>query len=109
MKNKKNRNIVIATFLTVIAVVMIIAIGPVDMFTHGHYSDVVDPTNIDKEDFYKKIDLKEKSYRGEFTTKSNNFNGFELWLDDVSENTDGLLKVTILGKQDWSALRIQKE
>ena len=100
MKNKKNRNIVIATFLTVIAVVMIIAIGPVDMFTHGHYSDVVDPTNIDKEDFYKKIDLKEKSYRGEFTTKSNNFNGFELWLDDVSENTDGLLKVTILGNKD---------
>ena len=99
MKNKKVRNTVAAILLTVIAVFMIVSIGPANVFVHGNYCDVIEASNIDKEDLLEEIDLHQSEYKGEFIPDKENFRGFQLWIVNIPEKTKGRLEVSIYDKK----------
>ena len=98
MKNKKVRNIIEAILLTAIAVVMLVSIGPANVFVHGNYCDVVEVSNIDKEDLLGEVDLHQNEYKGEFVPEKANFRGFQLWIVNIPEKAKGGLEVSVYDK-----------
>lgn len=98
MKFKKKQDffhICMAVLLTIIAIIMIVCIGPKDVFTHGNYCDVVEPSNIEKEDFVGEVDLSKGKCEGEFIPQKNNFNGLQLWFANISPNDKGSISVSV--------------
>ena len=108
MKNKKVRNIIEAILLTAIAVVMLVSIGPANVFVHGNYCDVVEVSNIDKEDLLGEVDLHQNEYKGEFVPEKANFRGFQLWIVNIPEKAKGELEVSVYDKKG-KLLEMQKE
>lgn len=108
MKNKKVRNIIEAILLTAIAVVMLVSIGPANVFVHGNYCDVVEVSNIDKEDLLGEVDLHQNEYKGEFVPEKANFRGFQLWIVNIPEKAKGGLEVSVYDKKG-KLLETQKE
>ncbi len=84
-----------AVTITLAAAIAILCIGPLDVFTHGNYSDSVSPQNIDKEDFIGEIDLGEGKYTGEFIPEKRHFTGFELSLSNATKESTGRIRVSI--------------
>ncbi len=91
-KNRKLLEIIIGTLLLII---LVIYIGPVDGFTHGYFVDEVDYNQIIKQDFIGTVSL-EESYEMRFSPQKAHMNGVEIYLVNQPEDNAGKLILSIL-------------
>lgn len=91
---KNARNVIIVCILTIITVLAIIIVGPVDFFSHGYYCDELN-YDIVKEDIIDTYDLKEGVFEMSFSPKNHHFVGFEINIANQPDNNVGILKMEI--------------
>lgn len=80
---------------TSLVVLIIVLIGPVDIFVHGFFYDVVDYEQIEKEDFGRIIRLDHEDYEMEFSPTDRHFAGFLINLIHQPDDNTGFLVLTI--------------
>lgn len=92
ISNNSNRlGLVIST---VIMLLFLIYLGPIDGFTHGFFPNEINLEQIDKKDLSGVISL-EQNYTMMFTPQKKHFAGFEIYLVQPDENTGTLtLKIS---------------
>lgn len=93
---EKNQRILL--LLSVLAVIMILCIGPMDVFTHGNFCDAVNVSDIEPDDFLGEIDLGKGAYTGWFVPLKKYFRGFELNLCNAGQGREGSIVVSVLDK-----------
>ena len=99
---KSERNLLIAT--TIIFWLIIICIGPMDLFHHGYYCDVVDWNIIEESDRLGYVDLKEQEFKMNFVPIKKHFVGLGINLSNQPEDNTGFLEVVI---RDSNAKKIE--
>lgn len=83
--------------ITLIIIIAMILIGPMDFFHHGFYCDVVEIDDISDEDI-QYIDLGEQSVEQIFSPQKRHFAGIQLAINNTVEN-NGLLELTIYNEK----------
>lgn len=96
MKNRNKNNRVFPFIITLIIIVFILCMCPLDIFTHGNYIDSIDLENINAEDIKEKISLEKGTYTGEFIPAKRHFTGFGLCLVDFPQGSVGRIIVSII-------------
>ena len=91
----KNKKIISITAITVVIFMFIIGIGPMDMFSHGFFTNKIECKDILQEDYLEKISLQENDYEMSFSPTQKHFTGFEIYLVDQTEDNSGELLLTI--------------
>lgn len=81
--------IVIFTFF------LLVLIGPMDVFRHGYYCDVVNYDQIAAQDRKGNIDIKDGRFEMKFSPVKNHFAGFEINLINQPNGNTGTLKLSI--------------
>ncbi|MCI8550414.1 MAG: hypothetical protein HFI68_07495 [Lachnospiraceae bacterium] len=81
---------------TLILILIIILIGPMDIFTHGYFCDEVDYTQISEEDFLEQIDLGKTDFEMQFSPENSHFKGFEIFLSDIPAENTGFIELTVI-------------
>lgn len=71
--------------------ILIFLIGPLDYFSHGFFSEVVNYEDIDQDDFLGCVDLSQQDYQLMFTPAKANFAGFEINLINQPNNTGAII------------------
>ncbi len=92
--NLKKKQIAIL-IITIIMIFLMVIIGPIDYFTHGYFCNEISYDQIPKEGFIDYIDLKNNSFKIEFSLKKKHFKGFEINITNHPENNKGSLYLTI--------------
>lgn len=87
---------VLALIVSLIAIIFILRIGPLDSYTHGCYGKTIDVDNIKAEDFIGQIDLEKEIYKGEFKPIQKHFVGLNLNFTNIHEEDTGTIIVSIL-------------
>lgn len=95
MTGTSNGKNLVFILISVTAFIMIICLGPADLFTHGNYSDAVNVSDINPKDFYGQKDLGEGAYQGWFIPVKKHFTGFKILLDQITEESEGDICVTV--------------
>lgn len=99
MKWKRN-NIALALG-TLIMLLMIVLMGPMDIFTHGYFCEEIDYNQIAADDILESIPLENNYYEMSFSPQKQHFAGFEIYLANQTNNNRGHLVVEILdGNRD---------
>lgn len=93
--NRKKLNIL---FVSILAIILILMIGPLDVFVHGYYCNVVDINQIETHDFLGSIDLGQCKYEMNFKPTKDHFKGFEIILNNQPIDNTGTLICTIYDK-----------
>lgn len=83
---------------TCIVVLLIVLIGPADIFVHGFFYEVADYGRIEKEDFGRIIRLGHEDYEMKFMPADRHFAGFLINLLRQPEDNTGFLVLTILDR-----------
>jgi len=92
--NLKKKQIAIL-IITIIIIFLMAIIGPVDYFKHGYFCNEIAYDQIPKENFIDYIDLKNNSFKIEFSLEKKHFKGFEINITNHPENNKGFLYLTI--------------
>ena len=79
MKKTLKKKIVFA-LASVVMLVFLILLIPLDFFTHGFYCDVVQINEINEEDYLGYFDLSQDSFHTTFSPLRDHFAGFEIVL-----------------------------
>lgn len=90
---KKNRNIFI--IISMIMLFLVVAVGPLDLFTHGYYSEEIDVSQIAEEDFLGEIDLSEQDYFMQFSPQKSHMAGIELYLNNQPAGNTGSMVIEV--------------
>ena len=93
---RKNRKLTGIILSTLIMVMLIVYMGPVDGFTHGYYVDEINCDQIAAEDFMDTISLEPAGYEMVFAPQKAHMNGFEIYLVNQSDGNTGNLVLTVL-------------
>lgn len=97
-----NKKRISALVITIITVILMIVIGPVDYFTHGYFSNTIAYDQISTDLLEGNFELENNEYTLEFTPIKDHFAGFEIVLTNQPSGNSGLLFLTIYdcyGKQ----------
>jgi hypothetical protein len=94
-----NKKQCVFLLVTLVAVIFMICIGPLDVFTHGFYTDTLDTTQILEDDFGSHVRLINSDYEMQFSPKKAHMVGFELYLKNQPEGNTGTLELTILQQE----------
>lgn len=86
---------IIAVIVTIFTILFVICIGPMDVFHHGFYSDVVDYDMIAAEDHLENVDLRNGAFEMTFSPIKRHFKGFELNLINQPDGNTGTLLLQI--------------
>lgn len=97
MKNKYKISIII--FSTLIMIVAIILLGPMDYFTHGFFYNEIDCSQIAKEDYLDSINLEKDKYEMKFSPLKAHMAGFEIYLTNQANDNNGKLDMTIFNHE----------
>ncbi len=95
-----NRKKLILTVSTILMILTIIIIGPLDTFTHGFFYQETDYSQILKEDFLNNIPLDPEGFEMQFSPVKRHFAGFEIILANQPNGNTGTLILTILDKNN---------
>ena len=79
--------------ISIIFMVLLFLLFPIDYFSHGFYSDAIEYYNISEEDIWGYFDLGQSSYDLTFTPLQDHFAGFEVMLDQIPEDVSGELEL----------------
>ena len=90
-----DRNRIVALIITIALVVLILCIGPFDVFTHGNYCDVTELSSIGSDGFLGQVSLEDGPFTGEFTPMKRHFVGFELNLVNIPKEESGIIVVSV--------------
>lgn len=96
---KWNRNKTIVIINTIIILIAILLIGPLDFFVHGYYCEEIDCGQIAVGDVQRRISLENNIYQMSFSPQKNHFAGFEIYLADQPDNNSGSLVLNILDER----------
>lgn len=99
MMKKKQWKVLFLIFITFL---LILLLGPMDVFRHGYYCDVVEYDEISSEDRLGYADLQNGAYELKFSPVKKYFTGFEINLINQPKGNKGKLKFSIYnsnGKQ----------
>ena len=88
----------IAVINVLIAICLIILIGPANYFRHGFYTNPVDVSGIQKEDYRNTIPLSEEGFEVNFTPSNKLFAGFEIFLKNNPEGNTGKILLTLMNQ-----------
>ena len=91
---KKNKNSIIIALVTIIMIIMIVAIGPCDIFTHGYFSEEIDCNQIAEEDYLDLVSL-EHDYSMTFVPQKDHMTGMEIYLVNQPDGNTGILNMMI--------------
>lgn len=91
MKNKKTIGFAL---ISVIAILFILFLGPMDGFRHGFYAEEIDTSQIAEQDWYDTVDLS-NGYQIAFSPKKNHFAGISIYLKNQPEGNTGYLDISI--------------
>lgn len=89
-KKRKQQGAILAVLLIGLLMVLI---GPLDVFRHGFYADLVEYEEVETSTFYK--DLAKKDYEQVFTPLSRYFQGFQILLSNLQKGDAGELVLTV--------------
>ncbi len=90
--NKKKACFIISTCVLLL---LIVAIGPLDIFFHGFFCDAVDYDYIPEEDRSAHVDLAQSDVEVRFKPLKRHFMGFMLYFSDIPEEGTGAIRFTI--------------
>lgn len=96
MKNmiKKNKKVVMFISLLAILILVMVVLGPLDIFKHGFYCDLPSYEEINEEDI-QYIDLAQQDYESEFMPIKKYFSGFGINLTNIQTESTGELCLSI--------------
>lgn len=92
----ENKNKIGAIAITIIMIMIIVYIGPIDGFRHGYFTDAIDCGQIDENDFLDTVSLEDDDYEMSFTPKKRYLSGFEIYLVNQPSDNSGNIILTIL-------------
>lgn len=92
----ENKNKIGAIAITIIMIMIIVYIGPIDGFRHGYFTDAIDCGQIDENDFLDTVSLEDDDYKMSFTPKKRYLSGFEIYLVNQPSDNSGNIILTIL-------------
>lgn len=87
----KNRRKIARLVVILVLAAALVVIGPMDYFSHGFYSDIIDWNFIAKEDLQGEISLEGDGYQAVFTPMRKHFAGFCIYLLNQPEGNSGTL------------------
>ncbi len=93
MKHKQKIGLIVSTLIMLIAIVFL---GPMDAFTHGFFYDEIDCSQIAKDDFKDSVDLGSGAYEMSFSPQDRHMVGFEIYLINQPDGNTGTLHMTIM-------------
>ena len=93
MENLRHWGLVVT--ITVSAILLMLCVGPLEIFTHGNYCDIVEYSDIDQEDFKGQVKLGEDPFIGEFAPVKRHFVGLALCLTNVPQDANGTVTVLL--------------
>lgn len=93
------RNKIAFLIISLIVFIFIIFFGPMDIFTHGYYSEEVDIVKLVADDLWGEISLAE-DYEVQFTPQHNHMVGVEIYLKNHPVGNTGNLILTILNNEE---------
>ena len=91
----KKKNKIIFIIISVIMLLLIVAVGPMDLFTHGYYSEEIDVSQIAEDDFSGEIDLSEQDYSMQFSPQKAHMAGIELYLKNQPAGNTGSIVIEV--------------
>lgn len=91
-KNKKYIGIMVATIIVLLAIILI---GPLDIFSHGFYCDIVDWDWVAAKDFGTPVQLENGDFEMDFSPIKDHFVGFGIYLLNQPVGNTGSLIMTI--------------
>ena len=80
--------------ISIIMLVFLLLLFPLDFFAHGFYCDVIQLNEINEEDYLGYIDLSQGSSQTTFSPLKQHFAGFEIVLDNMGDNVSGELTLS---------------
>lgn len=92
MQRKNKIRIIV---VSVILLILVLAIGPMDLFTHGYYSKEIDVSQIAEEDFIGEIDLSEQDYSMLFSPQKAHMAGIEIYLKNQPTGNTGSIVIEL--------------
>ena len=98
MMNGKIKNLCIA-LITLLAIALIIMIGPCDKFAHGYFGEEIDCSQIATEDFYEEVNLADSDYSMTFVPQKSHMAGVEIYLTNQPMGNTGYLKIEITDQE----------
>lgn len=90
--NKKHIIIIMVTLIMLLAIILI---GPLDFFSHGFYCNVVDWDSVAAEDFGDPVQLENGDFEMDFSPIQDHFVGFGIYLLNQPGGNSGNLIVTL--------------
>lgn len=80
--------------ISILVIIFMLVLGPMDIFSHGFYCDTVSYENIYEEDRLGTYSLLEGAYKTSFTPLKQHFTGFAVNLANVPKESAGELCLT---------------
>jgi hypothetical protein len=105
MKLKSNKIAII--ILIVLRAFMIILIGPMNHFTHGHYYEEYDFDQIVNDAIHNQISLKDENYEMTFSPVKDYLNGFSICLGNQPDDNKGVIELTIKDEKEKAVDHIE--
>lgn len=92
LKNKKTIGLIASTLIMLL---LIIYMGPMDGFSHGYFPDKINCEQIASEDYLDYIVLESSDYEMIFSPQKSHLAGFEIYLINQPDGNTGNLIMTI--------------
>lgn len=92
----KNRKSIYFPIITVIAILLIIVLGPMDYFAHGYLCKEVPYADVASNEITGYIDLRTQDYESQFKPVFRHFAGFEISLANQPRGNTGNLYLEII-------------
>lgn len=81
--------------VSIVLFIFLLALVPLDVFTHGYYCDLVSYEQIDQKDIVGYVDLKKQEYKMTFSPAKNHFAGVALIFSNQPAGNTGEIEVSI--------------
>lgn len=82
----KSKKLFLFSLGTLLLIVLLIYMGPVDGFTHGYYADEIPLEQILADDYLEKIPLGSNEYEVSFSPANSHLVGFVIYLTNVARH-----------------------
>lgn len=92
----QKRKLIFIGIITIIALALIIIIGPCDKFTHGYFGEEIDIGQIAVEDMGETINLADENYTMSFVPLKDHMAGVEIYLVNQPKGNTGKLELTFM-------------
>lgn len=96
----KSKKLFLFSLGTLLLIVLLIYMGPVDGFTHGYYADEIPLEQILADDYLEKIPLGSNEYEVSFSPANSHLVGFVIYLTNQDINDTGFLYLTVFDSKN---------